>query len=156
MWIIQGNYTSCIWYEDAWASIRNENKTASENWLNTVRICSWQEYYRWNLVVRQFKILFVWFIVCQHDNGYTDVAARQNYWLRWLRMADVIQCASSLVGHFPIISTGDTTVSRQLLSLQRNNLYAYFNFKKNTKKLNTSALRTGEPDITPWQLCKCT
>ena len=36
-------------------------------------------------------ILFVWFNVCQHHNGYVDAAARQNDWLRWLRMADEIQ-----------------------------------------------------------------
>ena len=48
------------------------------------------------------------FNVRQHNNGYIDAAARQNYWLRWLRMAGETQCETSLVGHLPIISAGDT------------------------------------------------
>ena len=67
-------------------------------------------------------------------------------------MADEIQCTTSLVRHLPIISTEDTTVSRQSLSLQRNDLQAYFNLYKEHKKLNktsatcTPASQTSNPD----------
>jgi hypothetical protein len=39
--------------------------------------------------------------------GYVDVAGRQNYWCRWLRMAGEIQYQPSLFGHLPTIATTD-------------------------------------------------
>ena len=65
--------------------------------------------------------------------GYTDPAARQSYWVRWLRLADEITMRTLLVGHLPITPEGD---SIPILDIRNNTAHIYNILKTIIKKFN--------------------